>query len=559
MGERVLLYWMVREAWGFGDERAPLNVMRAYAGRSTSRGGRRIRPRDDRYGRTEAFAEALSNDARSRRWTANLRAADSSALEASIAPISTHQTTTIGAQPVHRRPPAHSRAHLYPGARARPDHNGRVPAIQTPSGDDSSRPPRPRAVQLRGRRFRCQSPPAIRDTVQDVHDDRRVKRRRPLRGLSGDTVRFLQIRTKRRGDQPPEVALDGTAGLLLLRTPTQLLELKTELETALARVMTRTERLAATEDRSGMLVERESGVTASDVHRSASTVHSSAWRTWWGTPAPWNTGRPGALPLELHDGLQVQGGTQTRSQARRRMSSILRANDQATPPAQRIAGHAPWIPRTRESVGCSRTPSSAACGICGCRRRCPTMNWEPFAAARRDVTKDYLLGLEGGAPSHGGDPELRGRATHAGRSRTPPAVPRPDPPDRCRAARFTRSGGRLTGMPVLGLLYPSFTLASLADPLDPYFGRRMDDCRRNPPRWCAAPVGGSTGTLRRRLTPAPPVPPTRVGTGRLRYCWTCGRPRTAPSGSPRGRLRDGSAAGPLKTKKTPVYGTSPFA
>ena len=42
--------------------------------------------------------------------------------------------------------------------------------------------------------------------------------------------------------------------------------------------------------------------------------------------------------------------------------------------------------------------------------------------------------------------------------------------------RFARSKGRLTGMPVLALLYPSTTLAEIADPLIVGDGRAGRGC-----------------------------------------------------------------------------------
>ena len=59
--ERVLLYWMLRKAWKFGNERPPMNVMQAYAGADHFRkAARRVRPGEDRPRRTEGVRRRIA-------------------------------------------------------------------------------------------------------------------------------------------------------------------------------------------------------------------------------------------------------------------------------------------------------------------------------------------------------------------------------------------------------------------------------------------------------------------------------------------------------------------
>ncbi len=153
---------------------------------------------------------------------------------------------------------------------------------------------RPRPVPVLGRAFGRPRAAAVGHAVQDVHDEPRVGRRRPLHRLPRyRAFSCSTIRPRRRGSRAllkeyRAAALSSGRG----RRPS-LDEVRRELETGLRGVMCRTERLAVTADRSGML--REVPASAARWNRATSRAYVGLQKIAraTGTPTtPSSTGSP---------------------------------------------------------------------------------------------------------------------------------------------------------------------------------------------------------------------------------------------------------------------------
>ena len=483
MEERVLLYWLVRNAWGFGSERAPLNVLRAFAGAD------RFRSAVARFDRAtidtdidRAFAGALSNDARRakvdgeptlrNRFERLCKAFSRSDKQPSDDDNQARNLFVGDLRRILARTCIRALEpdliimdefqrfkHLLGG-----DSEPALLARELFSYEDSASAARVLLLSA--------TPYKMYTTADEASDDDHY-------ADFLDTVRFLQNDDAATGRL--KSVLDAYRRLLFRLGPdtrTQLLELKTEQEAALARVMTRTERLSATDDRSGMLVERESGVKAPNVH--SVRTYRTLQRLAHAIDQPDTVEYWKAAPYLLNFMMDYQFKEKLRTRFTshgEELSSILRANDHLLLEHNGSRGHAPIDPphaRMRWLL-----EDTIGRGLWQILWLPPSMPYyelgKPFAAlARPDVTKRLIFSAWRVVPravaavlSYEAERLMLAGVDTPGTSldQTRRNVSEP--------LKFTRSGGRLTGMPVLGLLYPSFTLASLADPLDPYF-RRAD-------------------------------------------------------------------------------------
>ena len=145
---------------------------------------------------------------------------------------------------------------------------------------------RPRPVRPR----RSQAAPALGHAVQDVHAARRRRRARTTTRTSCETVDFLA--GSDAGGSRREQRLAAMRTACTPATRCRAAKPATAVQTELRRVMVRTERLAATPDRDGMIVAKElPGVergprgrarTTSPTRRSAGAQER---RTCWSTGA----------------------------------------------------------------------------------------------------------------------------------------------------------------------------------------------------------------------------------------------------------------------------------
>jgi hypothetical protein len=258
-------------------------------------------------------------------------------------------------------------------------------------------------------------------------------------------------------------------------TRAELAELKESLETDLRRVMVRTERLAVSEDRNGMLREVPAKLPPLDA-RSVRTYHTlqrlakeiehhDTLEYWKAAPYLLNfmteykfkralverieSGEDGELAEALaEDGQLVLD------------RGILRGKSELAPAHERLR----WL--LDQTVGADLwkllwlPPSLPYYELGG-----------PFAqAAGAGVTKRLIFSAWRVVPRAlaallSYEAERRMLAESSAERRSLEDVRNRLVP----LLRFARTEGRLTGMPVFGLLYPSFALASLGDPLDPYY------------------------------------------------------------------------------------------
>ena len=255
-------------------------------------------------------------------------------------------------------------------------------------------------------------------------------------------------------------------------------EKRDALEAGLRRVMIRTERLASTEDRDGMLAEVPSHGQLMPSDLRAYLSHPGPGPVAGGTRR-YRVLEILAVPDELH------GPYKLKDQARRWL-----ADPQWTGEAQQLLANGaglglPWQqvasyddvdpanPRLRTLL--ADMIDTGAWQLLWIPPSLPY--YEPAGAyadpALRGLTKRLVFGSWVVVPkmltcllSYEAERQMI-RMLEAAPVNTP---------DARRARRplltFTFSQGRLTGMPVLGMLYPSLALARLADPLE--IGRRSD-------------------------------------------------------------------------------------
>lgn len=246
---------------------------------------------------------------------------------------------------------------------------------------------------------------------------------------------------------------------------------KREVEVELRRIMCRTEKLAITEDRSGML--REAGVARpkftakhiqgyGETRQIASALgHTDVVEYWKASPYLLNFMEADQYKLKgsFRDALD-KGPAAVAGMLAKSPGSVLdlagwRAYE-AIDPRHALLEHLAeqtvgagwwrllWMPPSFPCYGLSGPFADA--GVAGATKRLVFSSWQVVPRAI-----SVLLSYEAERQMMKGfDPEAVN--TVEARERRRPLL------------MFTRSEGRLTGMPVLSLLYPSVTLSRLGDP-----------------------------------------------------------------------------------------------
>jgi hypothetical protein len=265
---------------------------------------------------------------------------------------------------------------------------------------------------------------------------------------------------------------------LLLRlaqdTLPRLGELKGRLEQSLRKVMVRTERLAVSKDRNGMLAEVQS-VVDSPRPRSITNYlalqkiarmleHPNTVEYWKAAPYLLNFMMDYKFKREFVERTTTDGGELASlligDPTLCADSGLLRGKAELDPPHARLR----WL--VEDTLGR---------GLWQLLWLPPAMPYyelgEPFASlAREGVTKRLLFSAWKVVPravasllSYEAERRCLEQVARSHRSveRARQSLSEP--------LKFTRSDGRFTGMAALGVLYPSFVLASMADPLDPHY------------------------------------------------------------------------------------------
>ncbi len=291
------------------------------------------------------------------------------------------------------------------------------------------------------------------------------------------TLRFLQNDASRTTDVQ---ALLGEFRRCLLRldpgVSTRLLPLKAELESHLRSVMVRTERLALSPDRNGMLQERPCEVAGPDVEAiqdyrtlqqlARAIEHPDTMDYWKASPYLLNFMMKYKFKEDVRELLDEDDANAL---------AILKRGSGVLAPPSALQGRAELqVPHSRvrwlldEAVGSGLwkllwlPPSLPYYDLAapfdeladkGITKRLIFSAWRvvPRTLAALLSREAERLMLEGVAPEVEGLSELR------------ETIAEP--------LKFSHSDGRYQGMSALGILYPSFVLASIADPLDPYYRR----------------------------------------------------------------------------------------
>jgi hypothetical protein len=288
------------------------------------------------------------------------------------------------------------------------------------------------------------------------------------------TLRFLQ--NDPRATERVRALLDEYRRLLFRwsdETQPRLVELKEQIEGELRRVMARTERLAVSEDRNGMLAEvPPTGMTldvpAVRAYRSLQRVarrleQPDATEYWKAAPYVLNFMRDYALKKRLTREIEEGGEHEELAQLLDGGSELLigsrelRGAKGIQPPHARMR----WL--LEQTVGRDLwkllwLPPSLPYYQLGT----PFVEAAAHGATKRLIFSAWRVVPRAVAALVSHDVERRMLAeVLEGRTSLEKARDSVQ-----QLLRFTRSGeGRLTGMPVLGMLYPSFVLAEVGDPL----------------------------------------------------------------------------------------------
>lgn len=308
--------------------------------------------------------------------------------------------------------------------------------------------------------------------ADDVTDDHYADFLRTLRFLFGDDEEQVEA-FKRELRSYRELLLGGAAhDLAVIRRR------RGRVERALRRVMVRTERLADTPDRNGMLVERlpETRLTTGDVrsyialdHLTRTVDGGDVLEYWKSTPylasfmedyklgqaiaRAVDDGRSGDL-IRLGDASNIDW----------KAHESYRPLEAGNPRMQTLfdeviasdAWKLLWIAPSLSYYELGGPYRNAACA--GFTKRLVFSAWTAVPRAIAALTS-YEAERRIMRPGRGRAPVN----TAAGRERIKPLL------------RLARNRGKVTGMPVLALIYPSPTLARLADPLE--FAAPGDDGR----------------------------------------------------------------------------------
>lgn len=300
------------------------------------------------------------------------------------------------------------------------------------------------------------------------------------------TVRFLEA--DNGGWDTFESAIEGYRDAIFTWSPddgSRVRVARQEVEDRLRRVMVRTERLASTVDRNGMLVEvapTRLELKPKDVRqyarlqRTARIVgYSDVMEFWKSAPFLLNF-------MEDYDFKERFVDSTARPDVARRLADVLvddqgcllnwndiesyRALDPANARLRSLIGATTerdtasllWIPPTLPYYELGG--SFARPGTRGFTKQLVFSSWQvvpKVVAALLTYEAERFLVSNAGEPSFANTAEARKREG--------------------RLLRFSRSKGRLTGMPLAALLYPSETLATLGDPLEIARALREDSGR----------------------------------------------------------------------------------
>lgn len=248
-----------------------------------------------------------------------------------------------------------------------------------------------------------------------------------------------------------------------------------ELEARLRKVMARTERLASTADRSGMLREQrtELRLEESDVRQYLASAdvagalgHSEIVEYWKSAPYLLNFMDDYQLKKDFHDAIKVRSNDDlTRALASEHAGLLPWADVQAyrriDPANARLRflldatverGHWNWLWLPPSMPYYRLQGAFEGAGVVASTKHLVFSSWKVvpkvIAAIVSHEAERRAIGLS--HTDHAGNPTIANTAE--GRKRITALL------------RFTRADGRLTGMPVLGLIYPSIALAELLDP-----------------------------------------------------------------------------------------------
>jgi hypothetical protein len=463
--ERVLLYWMLRDAWDLGDAAAPKNVLQGQAGTDSFRSQIQYfdPARIDAQSKKD-FAERLRRHKALRREFDDLCSEFSTANRSISGEVSARRTRLVGelravlaASCVDALEPNlvildefQRFSHLLDG-----DDDASLLAREMFNYD------KVRVLLLSATPYKMYT-----ETDDPLGEDHY---RDFLR-----TVAFLENRGTATPIEP--LLRDYREALYALGDPggaERLMAARATLEKRLRRVMVRTERLASTPDRDGMLVEVPAAVgdlRTSDVHDYKALQEVARVVEHNDTIEYWKSA-PYALSF-MGDNYKLKRDLLVRLEQADGRAAIARALAKSTcctlpwSAVERYGEIDPGNARLRGLV--SEVVGNGAWRLLWVPPSFPYYRLGgPFAApelarfTKRLVFSSWvvvprviagILSYEAERRMFAGDPEAEN---------TPEARKK----RRRQLLRFGKSDGRLTGMPVFALLYPSLFLARACDPV----------------------------------------------------------------------------------------------
>jgi hypothetical protein len=257
----------------------------------------------------------------------------------------------------------------------------------------------------------------------------------------------------------------------------QLRQIKTDLEERLRKGMARTERLAATDDRSGMLREQRSPVRLEDsdvrqymVASQVATVlnHGEIVEYWKSAPYLLNFMEDYQLKKDFRNAAAEGSNSELVSALGQPQAGLLAWEDVLA--YRRIdPANARLRSLLEDTVGKDwwkllwLPPSMPYYQLAG-----PFAGVDPVAVTKRLVFSSWKVVPKVIAAVLSHEAERHAMAlSHTAADGQVAIINSPEGRKRIAALlRFSRAEGRLTGMPVLGLIYPSFTLAEILDPAE---------------------------------------------------------------------------------------------
>ena len=483
--ERALIYSMVRSSWNLGNSAAPVNVFKAYAGADRFRDAiaqiddRRRYPKGIDAGLLADFASALSKDA--------------------------HDARQIGRPSLHDRFEAlcrvFSRSDRQPSADQTKERNLVVGELRHLLANTCIRSLEPDLVILdEFQRFKeilsgeGEAAELARElfTYSNDHSAARVLllsatpyKMYTVREEGGDddhysdfveTLRFLQ-RDVDSTDAVAQLLADmrraiyrGTEGR------DTILRLRAQIETALRRVMARTERLAVSPDRGGMLREvpaRDLSLRPDDARTYCAVQRIGRELDQPDTVEFWKSA---PYLLNFMDGYKLKerfdASLETGGDGGKAAGVLRTAMRSGTPVAlsiEQIEAQEPvQPPHPRMRWMLKDVVDRGAWRLLWIPPSLPYYRMEgPFADSNLSrFTKRLVFSAWRVAPKAIATLVSYEAERHMLAGARKEKETRREQLDRTKALlNFARSSGRLTGMTVLGLLYPSIVLARTGDPL----------------------------------------------------------------------------------------------